>query len=81
MKLCLCAIAVLATCTLAQAADPYEDYMRTSPDFRPVKQEKAWALKAWPSWTYMPWTYQWTIGYHRSVWALEHRARLQWRLH
>ena len=45
------------------ATDPYAHYVRTSPDFRRVKQDKVWCLKAFPSWTYMPWTYQWTIGY------------------
>ncbi len=43
--------------------DPYEKYVKTSKDFQPVKQDKDWALKAWPSWTYMPWTFRWTIGY------------------
>ena len=46
-----------------RAGDPYEDYVRTSEDFRAVKQEKAWAWHAFPSWTSMPWTYQWKIGY------------------
>ena len=53
---------LLATATLA-AADPYEDYVKSSPDFRPVKQDPAMLLAAFPSWTYMPWTYQWHIGY------------------
>lgn len=44
-------------------ADPYENYVKTSRDFAPVKQDKAWLLKAYPSWTFMPWYYQWTIGY------------------
>ena len=43
----------------AQAADapddPYEHYVNTSKDFKTVKQDKAWALKAWPGWVYMPW--------------------------
>ncbi|MEI8241735.1 MAG: beta-galactosidase trimerization domain-containing protein [bacterium] len=43
----------------AQAADavndPYESYVKTSKDFKSVKQDKAWALKAWPDWYYMPW--------------------------
>ncbi|WAC19718.1 beta-galactosidase trimerization domain-containing protein [Luteolibacter sp. SL250] len=47
----------------ASAEDHYEAYVRNSEDFRRVKQDKEWALKAWPSWTYMPWTYQWHIGY------------------
>ncbi len=55
-------------------ADPYETYVRTSEDFRPVKQEKAWALKAFPSWTFMPWTYQWSLGYDDAAgqWCQAH---------
>ena len=58
----------------AAAADPYEDYVRNSEDFRAVKQEKAWALKAFPNWTFMPWTYQWHIGYTDEAgrWCAEH---------
>src|SRR4051794_27559473 len=75
----LLAISTLAT-LLSSAnfvhaeADPYETYIRTSEDFRPVKQEKAWALKAFPSWTFMPWTYQWGIGYtdESGRWCVEH---------
>ena len=58
----LAAIALVPTAA-AQNADPYEQYVNTSKDFQAVKQDKAWCLKAFPSWTYMPWTYQWTIGY------------------
>ena len=43
--------------------DPYEVYIRTSKDFQPVKQDKAWLLQAYPGWLYMPWTHEWTIGY------------------
>jgi len=58
----------------ASALDPYEAYIRTSEDFRAVKQEKEWALRAWPSWTFMPWTHQWTIGYNDDAgrWSLAH---------
>ena len=58
----------------AAEADPYEEYVRHSEDFRAVKQEKAWACKAFPSWTYMPWTYQWHIGYTDEAgrWSVEH---------
>ena len=58
----------------AHAADPYEAYVRTSDDFRAVKQEKEWALRAWPSWTFMPWTHQWSIGYNDDAgrWSLAH---------
>ena len=44
-------------------SDPYEQYVKTSRDFQPVKQDPAFLLKAYPSWTYMPWYYQWTIGF------------------
>jgi hypothetical protein len=39
-----------------QQGDPYEDYVRHSEEFASVKQDKAWAGKACPSWTFMPWT-------------------------
>src|SRR5690242_2552035 len=54
--------------------DHYEHYIKTSKDFRPVKQDKAWLLKAYPSWLYMPWTHQWTIGYtdESGRWCLKH---------
>ncbi len=67
---CMHAAAALA----ADSADPYETYIRTSKDFRPVKQDKAWCYAAFPSWTIMPWTYQWTIGYTAASgkWSLEH---------
>jgi hypothetical protein len=44
-------------------ADPYMHYVRTSRDFQRVKQDRAWADRAYPGWIYMPWTYQWNIGY------------------
>ena len=72
-------LSVLACCALLglggrALADPYENYVRTSEDFRPVKQDKAWAYKAFPSWTFMPWTYQWSIGYtdESGRWSVEH---------
>ena len=64
----------LVTSHAARAADPYEAYIRTSEDFRAVKQEKEWALRAWPRWTFMPWTHQWNIGYDDDAgrWSLVH---------
>jgi len=47
--------AALAAPPADSAADPYETYVKTSKDFKAVKQDKDWALKAWPSWVYMPW--------------------------
>ncbi|MDB5291404.1 MAG: hypothetical protein JWL69_2645, partial [Phycisphaerales bacterium] len=56
------------------AVDPYEQYVQTSKDFRPVRQDPAVLLTAFPSWTYMPWTYQWTIGYTpgSGEWSVAH---------
>jgi hypothetical protein len=58
----------------ANPIDPYEEYVKNSKDFRPVKQDKAWCYAAFPSWTYMPWTYQWSIGYTESSgkWSVDH---------
>ena len=42
--------------------DAYERYVKTSKDFIPVKQDAQWLYAAYPSWIYMPWTYQWNIG-------------------
>ena len=60
--LAACTAVFVASQAFAQQ-DPYEKYIKTSRDFQPVKQDKDWALKAWPSWTFMPWYYQWTIGF------------------
>lgn len=67
-------LALVSVTSILHAADPYEDYVRTSQDFKPVAQDRDWAIKAWPSWTYMPWTYQWTIGYDEAAgkWSLDH---------
>ena len=55
-------------------SDTYEKYVQGSKDFRRVKQDKAWCHAAFPSWTYMPWTHQWTIGYTAAsaAWAVAH---------
>ena len=54
--------------------DAYAHYVRTSRDFQRVPQEKAWCAKAFPSWLYMPWTYQWTLGYteESGQWSKKH---------
>ena len=56
-------LAVSVGRALGQDADAYERYVKTSRDFKPVRHDKEWALKAWPSWTYMPWYFQWSIGF------------------
>jgi hypothetical protein len=68
-----CVLAAAVSSSVAQD-DPYEKYVKTSKDFQPVKQDKAWCYKAFPSWTYMPWTYKWTIGYtdESGRWSVEH---------
>ncbi len=59
--------------SLLYADDRYENYLKTSDDFRAVKQDKDWALKAFPSWLYMPWTHRWEIGYDDAsgTWSRE----------
>ncbi len=49
--------------TVSAQQDPYEHYVKTSKDFQRVKQDKAWALKAFPSWNFMPWYAQWPLGF------------------
>lgn len=65
---------VLPGLNFAGEIEPYEQYVKTSADFKPVKQDKSWCLKAFPSWTYMPWTFHWTIGYteQSAKWSIEH---------
>jgi hypothetical protein len=67
-------VSLLTLVVLAQTSDPYEAYVRTSKDFQPVKQSRAWSDAAFPPWTYMPWTYQWSIGYtpESARWARSH---------
>ncbi len=58
------AVVMGLACFALAADDPYENYVNTSRDFQPVKQDKDWALKALPSWTVMPWYFQWPIGFN-----------------
>ena len=72
----LCVSVIVAAVGAAGVAedDPYQAYVLTSKDFQPVNQDKDWCYDAFASWTYMPWTYQWTIGYDDASgnWSLEH---------
>ena len=65
---------VHAATTAPAIDDAYEKYVNTSKDFQKVKQDKEWCYAAYPSWTYMPWTYQWTVGYteESGKWSSEH---------
>ena len=73
-RLCVAAIFLLPIFSAAGETDPYEQYVKTSADFKPVKQDKDWCLKAFPSWTYMPWAFHWNIGYtdDSGKWSVEH---------
>jgi hypothetical protein len=55
-------------------ADPYALYIRTSSDFQSVNQSKALCQRNFPGWLFMPWTYQWTIGYNAASgkWSKAH---------
>ncbi len=46
------------------AGDPYENYIKTSKDFKRVNQDPETLAKAWPSWIYMPWYAHWDIGFN-----------------
>ena len=67
----VCVLASVGLPCWAQT-DPYETYINTSKDFQAVYQDKDWCYEAFPSWTYMPWTYQWNIGYDEASgnWSL-----------
>lgn len=58
----------------ADEADAYARYVRNSRDFHRVKQDKAWCRQAFPGWIYMPWTYQWNVGYTEASgrWSVAH---------
>jgi hypothetical protein len=42
--------------------DPYYRYVVAAPEFRSVPIDPAAVTNRWPTWLYMPWRYQWTIG-------------------
>ena len=65
---------IVAAAAVYGQGDAYEHYIQTSEDFKPVKQDKAWCYQAFPGWTYMPWTYQWGIGYTETAgrWSIDH---------
>lgn len=60
------AILIALAPAVSVAQDPYETYVKTSRDFTRVKQDARWLREAFPGWVYMPWTYQWTIGYDEA---------------
>jgi hypothetical protein len=42
--------------------DPYWHYVRTAPEFQPVRQDPELLIGRWDTWIYMPWRYRWSIG-------------------
>lgn len=42
--------------------DAYLDYVRSAPEFQPVRQDPAKMAGRWDTWLYMPWRHRWTIG-------------------
>ena len=87
------AILISAVCTLSiargasaaqtadsPASDPYEKYVKTSKDFRPVKQDKAWCYKAFPVDLH---ALDVSVDHrlHRRLRPVVARARLQRRVH
>ena len=59
-------VCMIIACAVEAQTDPYETYLKNSRDFVRVKQDRDWALKAWPSWTYMPWYFRWGIGFNEA---------------
>jgi len=54
---------LLFFCSWSLAAeDPYLTFLKTAPEFQPVKQDPAVMIGRWDTWVYMPWRYQWSIG-------------------
>ena len=49
--------------------DVYEEYVKNSQDFKPVRMAPDVTRKAFPGWTYMPWYYQWDIGFDDAAGA------------
>ncbi|MFP4055741.1 MAG: beta-galactosidase trimerization domain-containing protein [Candidatus Brocadiia bacterium] len=60
------ALVLVAAAALARAAsledDPYLSYVRTAPEFKPLRQDPEMMIGRWDTWIYMPWRYRWHIG-------------------
>ena len=64
--LTLLATVLLVGASIRAEDDPYEHYVKTSKDFKRVKQDAEWLFKAWPGWIYMPWCAHWDIGFNAA---------------
>lgn len=65
------AIGVGAACLLVAAStaagEDFAAYVRSSPDFRPVRQDRTLLLGRWDHWVCMPWRFQWGRGYDATL--------------
>lgn len=52
--------------TIVRAED-FAAYVRTSPDFQRVRQDRGILLNRWDHWTCMPWRYQWGRPYDDNL--------------
>ena len=60
---CIAALALAVSMSVFAAdEDPYLTYVKTAPEFKPVKQDPAAWTARWNTWTYMPWRFKWDIG-------------------
>ncbi len=65
VRIIACGMVVAGTGrTAGEAAmeDPYLAYIRTAPEFQPVRQDREFLIGRWDTWIYMPWRFRWTIG-------------------
>ncbi|HPD15983.1 MAG TPA: beta-galactosidase trimerization domain-containing protein [Planctomycetota bacterium] len=61
-RLMMVAAAVALGVAARAAEDPYLAYIRSAPEFKPVRRDPKMLLGRWNTWVYMPWRYQWHIG-------------------
>jgi len=60
--LAIAPVVVVLSASHARSEDPYLNYIKTAPEFRPVPQDPDVMIGRWDTWLYMPWRYRWTIG-------------------
>jgi len=58
----LTAAGVALVLTAKAGEDPYLAYVKSAPEFKPVRQDAKLLIGRWDTWVYMPWRYQWAIG-------------------
>ena len=55
-------LALLAAPQAQAGEDAYLRYLKSAPEFKPVKQDPSVLIGRWDTWVYMPWRYKWHIG-------------------